>query len=714
MDAMTRPYDNALVLSASSMRIKPNLSLQHFAGQGPIVIEVVVNNQRVAATIDTGAGASLISAELAAGLRHRPNKTIKLTTISGELLKDDGFAIAPILIGKKEVNYPLLITTTTQCHLLLGFDFLQNYGCILDMKANTLVSETFGKINFKPEENYLRPILFSNIRDKLPVVNMPIRYLRVASTTILPPRSEVMVPIYGENLEEGEEVIIQRRDQIYNKNRVLVPNALINSKTSHILLINPSTERKYLSTNTRIGLLDAEATQAMKNQRSQDQQGLETAISSQELLKKFVISKELSPQIKTRLEDLLLEYADIFQMDGKRLGKTNRFKCKIDTGDAPPIRQRLVPRAEKENKEIEAHIKGLIELGVIEPSESEWACNCFVVPKKADDGSWTARRFICDYRALNLQTKKLSVPLQRIEDVLNRVSKAKYFSTLDLAAGFYQIEMDESSKEKTAFRDRNGLWQFKVMPFGLTNSPPIFAKLMDMVLSGLRYDICMCYLDDIVVFSETAETHISNLRTVFERMRRENLVLKPGKCNFLFTEIKILGYVLNKDGVKLDESQVTAVRNLQEPRTRKQTQKILGLFSYFRKFIPDYSKVAEPMQRLLSHDVKFHWAEEQQQSFNKLKEAITTAPVLALFDPSRETILKTDASSLHGLGAALFQIVEGKERPVAFLSRSLSPAEKNYTTTEIELAAIARALKKVRHLVYGVKSRPTTVVFATF
>jgi len=235
--------------------------------------------------------------------------------------------------------------------------------------------------------------------------------------------------------------------------------------------------------------------------------------------------------------------------------------------------------------------------------------------------------------------------------------------------------MSEDAMRKATIICREGTFAPTVMPFGLSNAPAVFAKLIDSILGDLKSNICLVDVDDVIVWSRTVEEHLSKLKILFDRLTGENLCLKPAKCHFMCSSLYIHGSLIDENGVSPDPLKLTGVSKLQRPTTPHQTRQVMGLFSYFRKHIKDFTAKAEALQKLVSVII--------------LQKAILSNPVLAHFNPAYESILRTDAS-LQGLGAALFQLhPDGLERPVAFVSRTLSKAERNYTTMEMELTAIA-------------------------
>ncbi|GFV14198.1 retrovirus-related Pol polyprotein from transposon opus [Trichonephila clavipes] len=332
----------------------------------------------------------------------------------------------------------------------------------------------------------------------------------------------------------------------------------------------------------------------------------------------------------------------------------------------------------------------MLDEGIVQPSESPWSSPVVLVRKK--DGSW---RFCVDYRKLNIVTKKDVYPLPRIDDTLDCLKGANFFSSMDLRSGYWQIEIDEADREQTAFITPEGLYEFKVMPFGLCNAPAIFERMMDNLLRHFKWTMCLCYLDDIIVFSETFEDHLIRLRLVLKCLQEAGLKLNSKKCLFAAQEVKILGHLVSSNGVRPDPDKIKAVRSFPTPKNIHDIRSFLGLCSYFRRFIKGFCYLAEPLQSLLKSGVEFHWGPEEVEAFNSLKKALTSDPVLGMYNERASTEIHTDASG-YGIGAVLVQIQNNVEKVIAYASRTLTKAEKNYSTTERECLAIVWATNNAR------------------
>ena len=259
---------------------------------------------------------------------------------------------------------------------------------------------------------------------------------------------------------------------------------------------------------------------------------------------------------------------------------------------------------------ITKHVKDMLDKKVIEKSSSPWSSPVVLVGKK--DGTI---RFCIDYRKLNKVTKKDTYPLPRIDETLEILGKAKFASTLDLFSGYWQIPLAPEDKEKTAFVCHEGLFQFNVMPFGLTNAPATFQRAMELVLSGLQHEACLVYIDDVIVFGETFEQHQSNLKKVFERLRKANLKLKGKKCSFLQKEVPYLGHIISCGNIKPDPAKIDKVKNFPEPTNVTEIKSFLGLTSYYRKFIRNFAEIVHPINHLTRKHVKFVWTTGMSKSF---------------------------------------------------------------------------------------------------
>jgi hypothetical protein len=299
-------------------------------------------------------------------------------------------------------------------------------------------------------------------------------------------------------------------------------------------------------------------------------------------------------------------------------------------------------------------------------------------------------------------------PLPRIDDLLEKFRVAKWFTTIDLASGYWQIEMKEEDKEKTAFICSQGLYEFNVMPFGLKNAPAIFQRTMNKVFKEYLDKFMNVYIDDIIIYSKNWNEHLQHIKIVLEELRKVNMMLKLKKCEWAKKNVEYLGYIVGTDGLKPDNKKIEKIKNLKPPKNIKQIREINGLCSYYRKFVKGYSKIVKPIMELTRKDVPFVWTDKQQKALEEIKEKLINYPILQHPNFEKEFILITDASG-EGLGAILEQLDENnREIVISYASRSLVNAEKNYPITELECLAVFWGIKYFHKYLFGRKFKVIT------
>ncbi|KAM6968624.1 retrovirus-related Pol polyprotein from transposon 412 [Tautogolabrus adspersus] len=406
-------------------------------------------------------------------------------------------------------------------------------------------------------------------------------------------------------------------------------------------------------------------------------------------------SDGLDVQQRQQLKRLLDDNVDIFAAGDKDCRQTGLVQHTIETGSAQPIRLRPHRLALSKRQVAEDMIREMAAAGVIEPSNSPWAAPAVLVKKK--NGSW---RFCVDYRRLNAVTRKDSYPLPRIDDALDHIAGSCWFSSLDLRSGYWQVELAPEARPKTAFTIGQGLWQFRVMPFGLCNAPATFERLMERVLVDIPLSRCVVYLDDLLVHANDFDSALANLEEVFTAIRGAGLRLNPAKCHLLTRETAFLGHVVSAHGVATDPVKVAAVQDWPTPANISELRSFLGLASYYRRFVRDFATIASPLYRLSDKGRSFDWDEACSAAFDRLKRALTAAPVLAYPDAQQPFIVDTDASNV-GVGAVLSQQREDGEHAVAYFSRALTRPERNYCVTRRELLAVVLAIRHFRPYLHG-------------
>jgi len=369
------------------------------------------------------------------------------------------------------------------------------------------------------------------------------------------------------------------------------------------------------------------------------------------------INNELSKNEASILADLLKEYNDIFSHNGE-IGCVESEACRIQLIDgAKPVKQNPYRTSAYEREFIKKQVEEMLDKGIIRPSTSPWSSNVVLV-KSGHRGS-SEPRFAVDFRRLNALTVCDSYPIPQTATILDELGGKCYFTSLDLARGFWQIELLEESRPLTAFSCCVGLYEWCRLPFGLRNSSSIFQRTIDIKMSDLLFQIMLAYIDDLVVYSDNFEDHVRRLRIVFERIKQVGFKLKVSKCFFGQTKIDCLGFVVSKEGLVPSNKKIQAIVEMKPPTNIKQVRSFLGLCSFFRRFVPHFSKIAKPINNLLEIGIEFNREEEQQKAFEILKAKLANPPVLAHFDQHKDAILHIDASA-YGICGALCQLHEGK------------------------------------------------------
>ena len=496
-------------------------------------------------------------------------------------------------------------------------DFLQDNSCTIDIPRKKLI--------------LAGGTVFSLCQKASPTYDV-----RLAETTIIPPRCEIEVvgkselPPYGLWLLEGHHLKSQS---------VVIARAILETCTSiPVRVLNASDQSIIFRQGTTIGELHR-IEEWQIGALSSPAENRTCPIDKANVLHQLAQSPtSISDEQRGRLFALLQQYADVFACPGQKLGQTSKVQHAIHTSSSLPIRQhpRRTPPAQR--TVVKELIKEMMDNDIIQPTKSGWASPIVLAKKK--DGSV---RFCVDYRKLNEVTRKDAYPLPRIDDTLEMLSESQLFSTLDLASGYWQVELEEEDRAKTAFCTNEGLFEFKVMPFGLCNAPATFQRLMDVVLSGLQWTSCLVYLDDIIVMGRTFEEHLSNLDSVFARIREAGMKIKPAKCFFLRERVQYLGPIVSKDGIEADPDKLRKVQCWPTPQNVREVQQFLGLANYYRRFIRNFAEVARPLHRLTERLVSvFQWTIQCQESFNLLRELLSSPPILSYPDFKKPFILDTD------------------------------------------------------------------------
>lgn len=560
---------------------------------------------------------------------------------------------------------------------LLGIDYLKKIGAKLNLENNTLVT---GNISIPLQ---LKPNLSSNVFSISPnskqIAKLPVD------------REEGDIFLETISLDNGLYI----SPGLYSANDWFSNVEIVNptSIEQTIFLEQPIKTNLYESVNF-IEFNNFNVTPIQYNENNG-------------ILSEFIRTEHLNNEEKKLLFKLCKNYKDIFFKEGNDLTFANEVKHKIKTVDDIPthVRSYRYPYVHKD--EVRKQISDMLDQGIIRPSFSPWSSPVWIVPKKRDSNGKQKWRLVIDYRKLNEKTISDRYPIPNISEILDKLGKCLYFSTLDLASGFHQIEMDPKDISKTAFNVEGGHYEYVRMPFGLKNAPSTFQRVMDNVLRDLIGKICLVYLDDIIIFSTSLQEHIDSLRQVFIRLKSSNLKIQPDKSEFLRKEIAFLGHIVSTDGIKPNPAKIEAIQKFPIPRTKREIKSFVGLLSYYRKFIPNLAKLTKPMTQCLKKDKSIVLDDQYVNAFDTCRKILMNDPILQYPDFTKPFVLTTDASNV-ALGAILSQGRIGSDRPICFASRTLSESEINYSTIEKELLAIVWATKYFRPYLFGRKFQIVT------
>ena len=670
-----------------------------------------LGGSRVMWLIDTGAARSVLSFEvynsLPASVKFSlSSENSAIALADGQQAKTYCVGHVVMRLGNSEFQMHVIVAEIED-EGILGMDFLSQVDSRIDIATNqpSINGEVFDCSDFK---------------------NQPLSSrCMVRRSTMIEPNTEVIVPVlvhkrsFNLDLQSsqlGTRLLEPCLNSHLQQKGLYVARTLVDVTEDRVVplrVFNVSNEVFHLAAETVIALAKpvTDVTSLDLNQENHDgamgqarvinehvsQGAVDMTLPKalQEVLERS--TDNLTDSETERLQGLLFNYQHVFSISDGDLGTTHMVQHRIDTGNALPIRIQPRRTSPWKHDEIERQVTNLLQQGKVMESSSPWSFPVVLATKK--DGS---QRLCVDYRQLNAVTIKDAFPLPRVDDSLAALSGSRWFSTLDLASGYWLVAMDAGTQEKAAFVTSSGLYQWTVMPFGLCNAPSTFARLMELVLKGLHWKICLIYLDDVIVMGRTFEEELERLKEVFERLARAGLKLKPKNCFLFQKRVSYLGHVVTEEGIAADPEKVEQVRTWPTPENSTEVKSFLGLASYYRRFIPDFSTIAKPLYKLTEAKAEFAWTEQCQLAFDSLKGLLTSGRVLAY--PTREGkfVLDTDASD-HGIGAVLSQFQDGVEKPIAFASRTLSKSERNYCVTRRELLAIVEFVKQHRHYLQGTR-----------
>lgn len=628
--------------------------------------KVVINDAEINAVVDTGAYVSVIDGTL---VKHfnwtKLPSSKKLIGADGNPLESEGATVAKIAIkigvSTKIIEHELEIVTNLTAPMLLGLELLRKLEVHID------------------------------------VINLQLYYPRISGK--ITPITKEIIPARSLKVVEGTTEIagVVMTVPYRLENGVLVANSISNVVDTKvpILLANPNQMPIVINENTVLGTAEEHRETAKHEIVKQGHNDVQLILPMEKLSESVIIGDNLNNAQITQLKLLLEENAEAFSFKGS-IGVSQDHKHEIELlPGATPAAEPLRRRAPIQIEETRRQVRQLLDEGIIEESSSLWAA-AYVLAKK----KYGEFRLCIDFRKLNSLTKKSVYPLPNIDECLETLSGKKFFTQIDFKSGFWQIQMGEKSKELTAFKTEDGQFQFKRMPFGLTNAPALFQRMINSVLAGLKGMNLQVFIDDICIATKTWSEHLALLKETLKKVIQANLKIKADKCVFAANKVKFLGHEISEHGIKQDPDKLKALLKLPAPNDVKEVKRILGMLSYYRKFVKNFATLAEPLTTLTRKNVEFNWGESQKRAFKDLLGELKKNATLTHYDHSKPTLIKTDASR-SGVAGMLLQKHEDDWKLITCCSRRLSTSEANYGITDLEGLAVVYTVTKLRPYLLG-------------
>ncbi|MES2216505.1 MAG: RNase H-like domain-containing protein [Patescibacteria group bacterium] len=661
--------------------------------QNLIFCSANVNNQSQSILIDTGACASFASNRLIPA-PYKNSLATRVRVANGSRMTILGTATIPVKFQNFTITHTFYIVEDCPLPVVLGNDFLTTYSAVISYPKQEILLNNNNIIDF-----YSKSSMSNN--NSFVVEHDPVKLKNKATLTI-PPKSIQRVPVsIPYNLPKELPLLAEPVNSLSEKYGLnsnpflLFPESIVDNELS-VFLVNRDPYPKLLPRGIVLATLEDSCDPDLLFLTPDPLPPVITKELTEDQLDLLHINPDLPEDEALKIRQLLKQFGHVFAWSPLDLKTCPRFTYTIDTGDATPIRQRPYRHSFKERMEIQRQVEEMISAGIVEPSQSAWSSPVVLVPKKTGD-----IRLCVDFRKLNLVTKKDTYPLSRIEDILDATRQANVFTCLDLRQGYNQFSVSTQDRDKTSFITPDGIWQYKRLPFGLANGPSFFQRAMNSIFGNLTFSSVLCYLDDLVVPGKGFDDHLTKLEAVLQRLADNFLSLQPSKCFFGYYQIELLGHIVSGEGVRPNPEKVAAVMDLPPPRNAKECRRFVGMAGYYRRFLPNFASKARPLINLWKKNARFRWTDVHQKAFDQLKKDLCNAPCLGHHDPSLIQVLRTDACG-NSLGIVLVQLTkDGKEQPVAYASRTMTPAELNYSISEKECLAVIFGVRKFRPYLFG-------------
>ena len=645
-------------------------------------VQISIGDRLYKALIDTGADKCIIGREVFENIKNSNVKFDVFETFSycvfagGEMVPADCEAMVDVYLDTNCYSQTFMVVPHLEAKIILGRDFLRNNKMIVDYTG------------------------------EVPQIHKASQLI-LQQSIVMPPNSEAWVKTTvnsSQNIENMEGII--NTGTVSKRKRLLLMKALVRveSGTVYTRILNTTSSIRKLECGEKVGYLsDLKSPTKINLSKSQKEGKYEFSCSNAKSKISQNMSGHFTPEVdysesnitepqKAEMNEVLTRNCNAFVGPDGNLGRTNLYEHEIDLiPGAKPI-QRLPYRMAPEARDrLERCVQDQLHKGVIEETDTgPWASPGFLV-KKADGGD----RLVCDYRGLNKETIDQFLNVPRVEDTIDAVGcvKPKYITLMDLQQAFHQIPIREEDCDKTAFITPSGKYRYKVISMGLKNAARSCQLVLDMVMRGIQFKSCLVYIDDVVIYGKEWDQHLKDVEDVLQRLIKAGLKLKRSKTKVACQETLFLGHMIGEYGIKPNPNKVKAIRDMQAPKDLTSLRRILGMTGFFRRFIPNYGKIAFPLYGLIKDGVEWEWTDSCQKAFEALRDALTSDSTLLYPDFAKKFFVTTDASGT-GIGAELSQLDEkGIERPVAFLSKKFQKCQNNYSTLDKELLGICYAVE---------------------
>ena len=605
-------------------------------------------------------------------------------------LETHGHTTFKIKIENLEINIKAIVATITQ-HLILGAHFLNDTRAKISFINHkvTLYEELETPIQYI---EYPEPKYNTNCKVIADVNNLPIT-----------PRSVAWIPVKFSPYPNTDLVTVCQIHHPY-EGQILSPHhkkmRYIND-TDEVIWIQRNTTLGWYTKDANIGgilstgIYNLEQKETGKEQNSKIDLNLSPQQAEQrwELLKTILEATpfQISEQQKEDFYNKVYPIQFVLALEDEPLGLYESGGEVIRT-NCNPIRHRARPLTPSKQIILEGIIRDYKERQILTDSDAPWSSPISLVPKK--NGEF---RLVCDYRKINKETIFDCYPLPNINHLLSSIPNSTYYSTLDLKMGYHQLKLSPSDSNKSTIITPNGLYKFRVLPMGLTNASQYFMRTIQNILKIPR-SVALVYLDDVIIFGDTVKEHTQNLLTIFNLLYRANIKIHALKSKLFQTSVSFLGHLISKEGLKCTEDKLKAIKDYPTPQSPKECRKALGLFGYLRKFCPNYGIIAKPIFELTAKTKKtFIWTQEAEEAFLKLKELLTSPPILAIPTQDDKLVLTTDVSA-RGIGAVLQVRRKDELKPIAFASQALKKTQRSYSATKLEAYAIVHFVQHFKYL----------------